>query len=276
MHTTKWLSTLFIFVISCLLSASLWAQTTLEDVVYLKNGSILRGQVLEYDPSANIKIKIKGGSVLVYASTEVLKMEKEEVTESPDVKVVPLEAVESTETVEAIEVWEQHIPEKGFYGTIAIGNIFPTIESNVPLPGFKLDAATGYRVHHAFGIGVGAGVLLDFTQSFLYGYGTIRGDILNKTFSPYYEINVGYGVPLSENSLFLQQQGVQQIDVMRGGLYFRPSIGMRFGSRNQIHTFVDIGIHMQQAYYEGRTWNNFSYTEEYTYFRPSVRVGMLF
>ncbi|MGH1336469.1 MAG: hypothetical protein ACRBFS_10105 [Aureispira sp.] len=278
MFSTKWFSTLIIFAISCFLSAAAWAQTTLEDVVYLKNGSILRGQVLEYDPSANIKIQIKGGSILVYASSDVLKMEKETVV-APEEKnpatITPLETVDTPAEEEEIELWEQDIPEKGIYGTASIGNIFPTINTFVPLPGFTVDGSVGYRIHHLLAVGAGAGVMLDFTQSFIYGFGTIRGDILNKSFSPYYEVNVGYGAPLSEASLG-RVGDVQEITTMRGGLYLRPSIGMRFASRNNIHTFVDIGVHIQSVYYEGRTWNNFSYTENYTYMRPSIRIGMIF
>lgn len=277
MFSTKFLSTLIIFAVSCLFSAAVWAQTTLEDVVYLKNGSVLRGQVLEYDPNVNIKIQIKGGSILVYASSDVLKMEKEPVAapEKKEENVTPIEVVETPADEILMETWEQHVPEKGVYGTVAVGNIFPTLNTWIPLPGFMLDGAVGYRAHHLFSIGAGAGVLLDFTQSFVYGYGTIRGDILNKTFSPYYEINVGYGLPLSMDAP-RNTGNVQSVSNMRGGLYFRPSIGMRFASRNQIHTFVDIGLHMQSYYYEGTTWNNFPFTEQYTYMRPSVRVGMIF
>lgn len=272
MFSAKWLSTFMVFAISCFFSAAVWAQTTLEDVVYLKNGSILRGQVLEYDPSTNIKIQIKGGSILVYASTDVLKMEKEEIV-TPEVKITPLEIVETPE--EEFEVWEQDVPQKGVYGTLSIGNVFPAINSFVPLPGFILDGSVGYRIHHLFAVGGGGGIMLDFTQSFIYGFATIRGDILNKTFSPYYELNVGYGVPLSTVAP-MRGNDIQEVTFMRGGLHLRPSIGMRFASRNKIHTFVDIGLHIQNAYYEGRTWNNFTFIEEYTYMRPSVRVGMVF
>jgi hypothetical protein len=282
MFINKCLSTLFIFVISCLLGAAAWAQTTLEDVVYLKNGSILRGQVLQHDPNTNIKVKIKGGSILVYESSEVLKIEKEEITTEPtDIKVIPLEP--TVDTAEGagediiIETWEQHVPEPGFYGMVAVGNVFPGPNTNlVPFPGFYIDGMVGYRIHHLFAIGVGAGSLLDFSQSFLYGYGNIHGDILNKTFSPYYNIGVGYGQPLSRNSIGFANSGVQEVTEMRGGIYFRPSIGMRFASRNRIHTFVDIGLYYQKVSYAGRTWNNFSYVEEYTYLRPSIRVGMQF
>lgn len=266
----KLMSTFVVFLITCFFSVITLAQTTLEDVVYLKNGSILRGQVLEYTPSTNIEIKIKGGSILIYPSSEVLKIEKEPVVTSE-------EKPETTETL-PVKTWEQHVPSKGLYGTAAIGNIFPVLRTSIPLPGLILDATIGYRFHHLFAIGVGGGIMLDFSQSFIYGHGSIRGAILNKSFSPYYEINAGYGQPLSMITFSNDSgnRGIQQLTVMRGGLYVRPSIGMRFASRNRIHTFIDAGLYIQRVYYEGRTWNNFSYTEQYMYMRPSVRVGMIF
>lgn len=48
-----------------------------EDVVYLKNGSIIRGQVIEMKPNESIKIQTRDGSVFVYSMNEVLKMDKE-------------------------------------------------------------------------------------------------------------------------------------------------------------------------------------------------------
>ncbi|MFK7799793.1 MAG: hypothetical protein AB8E82_20225 [Aureispira sp.] len=277
MFLNKWFSTCILFVISCFFSATLWAQTTLEDVVYLKNGSIIRGQVLEYDPSANVKIQIKGGSILVYASSEVTKMEKVEVKtekEPTNTTVIPLEIIESGENTNKV-IWEQHVPAKGMYGTASVGNTLPSRGSFIPLPGFTLDGTIGYRIHHAFAPAIGVGTMFDFTQSFVYTYASIKGDILNKSFSPYYLIDVGYGAPLSTFAP-VQRGDVQEVTVMQGGLFMRPSIGFRFASRNKIHTFLDIGVHIQNVYYEGRTWNNFTYTEQYTYIRPSIRVGMTF
>jgi hypothetical protein len=205
-------------------------------------------------------------------------MEKEEVKveKTPsNTTVIPLETITSTEITSEPVIWEQHVPAKGIYGTASVGNIMPARESWVPLLGFLLDGTVGYRVHHAFAPAAGVGMMLDFTQSFAYVYGSIQGDILNKSFSPYYLIDVGYGAPLS-NIAPMNRGDVQEVTVMRGGLFIRPSIGFRFASRNKIHAFLDIGVHIQNAYYEGRTWNNFTYTEEYTYMRPSIRVGMTF
>ena len=48
-----------------------------EDVVYLKNGSIIRGVIIEQIPGDSLKIQTPGGSVFVYKMSEVLKIAKE-------------------------------------------------------------------------------------------------------------------------------------------------------------------------------------------------------
>lgn len=58
------------------LTVSGFAQTT-TDVVYLKNGSIIRGLIIEQVPNESLKILTKDGSVFVYQISDVAKMTKE-------------------------------------------------------------------------------------------------------------------------------------------------------------------------------------------------------
>ncbi|MBP5637250.1 MAG: hypothetical protein J6X25_07035 [Bacteroidales bacterium] len=48
------------------------------DCVYLNNGSIIRGAILEQIPGETIKIKTGDGSIFVYQMSEVMKITKEE------------------------------------------------------------------------------------------------------------------------------------------------------------------------------------------------------
>lgn len=50
----------------------------MEDVVYLKNGSIIRGIIIEQIPNESLKVKTKDGSIFVYNMTEVDKITKEQ------------------------------------------------------------------------------------------------------------------------------------------------------------------------------------------------------
>ena len=55
-----------------------FSQEKTRDVLYLKNGSVIKGQITEMNPSTGIKIKTSDGSLFVYKMNKVLKTEKEE------------------------------------------------------------------------------------------------------------------------------------------------------------------------------------------------------
>jgi hypothetical protein len=54
-----------------------------KDVIYLKNGSIVKGNVVEMDPTENLKIVTADGSIFIFRMDEVEKMVKEPATD-PD------------------------------------------------------------------------------------------------------------------------------------------------------------------------------------------------
>lgn len=58
-------------------SSVLIAQSDLEDVVYLKNGSIIRGVIIEQVPNKSIKIQTRDGNIFAYAIEEVERITKE-------------------------------------------------------------------------------------------------------------------------------------------------------------------------------------------------------
>jgi hypothetical protein len=69
-----------------IIATPLLAQVQMEDVVYLKDGTIIRGQILEQVPNVSIKIQTKDGSVFGYKMEDVLKITKEPLKETPPEK----------------------------------------------------------------------------------------------------------------------------------------------------------------------------------------------
>ncbi len=65
-----------------LFSVTVFTQTSTVDILYLKNGSIIRGQVIELSLD-NIKIKTSDGSLFVYTLADLEKMVKEITTLDP-------------------------------------------------------------------------------------------------------------------------------------------------------------------------------------------------
>ena len=62
----------FSILILSVLGSNVFADTI--DVVYLKNGSIIRGMVVETIPNETIKIRTADGSIFVYSLDEVEKI----------------------------------------------------------------------------------------------------------------------------------------------------------------------------------------------------------
>ncbi len=71
----KQITFIFIFVF---ISTCLFSQET-KDIVYLKNGSVIKGEITEMIPNEHIKIKTADGSLFVYSFTEIEKTEKQEI-----------------------------------------------------------------------------------------------------------------------------------------------------------------------------------------------------
>lgn len=88
-------------LVACLtafvVTAPVFAQQT-EDVVHLKNGSIVRGTIIEQIPGESLKIQTQGGSVFVYTMNEIAKISKEPVEMSGRVDAKKDTPVAETET----------------------------------------------------------------------------------------------------------------------------------------------------------------------------------
>lgn len=255
------------FVILLLTTVSLWAQQTQEDVVYLENGSIIRGKVLEYNPKGEIKIEITGGSILVYDASQVVKMEKQDVVQKT-----------TSSTSETKEKPKAHRPpSKGIYHSIMAGTLMGLGEWGDPVPGVSLGYTVGYNFHHLIGVGGGLGIMLLGEHPIIPIYANIRSYFLKTSASPFVDMNIGYGIAL--NSVAGPLGGgssLGQVQTSLGGLYLRPSIGFRFPSRKRTHVTMDFGYVIQFAQYTYLDWNNNDVAEKRIFYRPSLRVGITF
>jgi len=82
---TKYLFSLLLLV---MFSSFAFSQQNYQDVVYLKNGSVIRGMIIEQVPNKSIKIETSDKSLFVYPIDEVEKITKEvAVNDSKSVKL---------------------------------------------------------------------------------------------------------------------------------------------------------------------------------------------
>jgi len=92
---TKTFSAVLIYLLVLLITGyELFAKDDYEDVVYLKNGSIVRGMILEQVPNVSLKIETYDGSLFVYKFDEIEKITKEPIKKDKKgriTRVVPKE-----------------------------------------------------------------------------------------------------------------------------------------------------------------------------------------
>ena len=69
-------------ILLSVVSVICFGQSNYQDVVYLKNGSIIRGVIIEQVPNESIKIETVGGNVFAYKLVEVEKLTKEVIQHS--------------------------------------------------------------------------------------------------------------------------------------------------------------------------------------------------
>lgn len=77
-----------------------------QDVVYLKNGSVVRGIILEQIPGKSLKIQTAGGSQFVYQMAEVEKMTKEAVNATPNQSTSNVKVVAKAPKTKKVVDWK--------------------------------------------------------------------------------------------------------------------------------------------------------------------------
>ena len=172
----------------CLLALVISATTCMvmaQDVVYLKNGSVIKGSVIEMVPNQTIKIQTADGSLFVYQISEVDRVERDNNKRSANDEEIG------------------DYLERGFRGIVDLSSHYGVgdAENNYLL---TASFTPGYQITHFLFVGCGAAptlVLFDNkysdeveTSFILPLYGAIRFDFINARVSPFLDLRSGYSV----------------------------------------------------------------------------------
>lgn len=158
------------------------AQQGLEDVLYLKNGSIIRGEVIEMVPGGSVKIQTADGSLFVFTMAEVERLAKE-----PFKQPVGEPWPDGRDAVVAI------IDVVGYQGMAEIG--YGVGMSSNGVDQFKLNFINGYRFNPRLMAGLGLGLRMYMAEDDSYAMVPVfldaRWSILERKTSPYLALGVG-------------------------------------------------------------------------------------
>jgi len=157
-------------VLVILLSTTLaFAQSNYQDVVYLKDGSIVRGSIIEQIPNKTIKIETVDRSIFVYQTKEIEKLTKE-----------PYQLKKHKKYSKETELPEyKAIIELGYSKFYDYHKI-------------KLNITYNYQLSPYYSLGFGTG--LRYTEDFhtIPVFMNFRTNFTKNNYSPYLSLGLGY------------------------------------------------------------------------------------
>ena len=171
-----------LLVLTLLLSISTYvAAQNYTEVVYLKNGSIIKGVIIEQVPNVSLKIKTGDGSLIICQMSDVTKITKEE-RYTRDYRKDTNDRKAARNTLKGY---------KGFVDFAYIGDVSDYNASKI-----ELSTTHGYQFNNYFF--VGGGVAFNYyTDADLYAapiYANFRANFINKKVTPFADVKAGYAV----------------------------------------------------------------------------------
>ncbi len=233
------------------LSTTIFAQqNNTISVVYLHDGSMIKGQVVQDHVLDVVKVKIIDDTELT----------------------IPLKTVKSIVKIkENVKLLKngKYVQTQGPYKHISLGTLtaWEDDEKEFIVWGASLfQFATGYQFNQfaSFGGGIGMDV---YDKEYFPVYADFRGYILDSKVSPYYALQVGYGI--STDIFNTYSDNISH----RGGAMFHPTIGLRFASFRQIKLVAEAGYKFQ---YDRRTDDRNNTVDKIIYKRLALKIGLLF
>ena len=219
------------------------------DHVYLKNGSVIRGDIKEIDPVDHVKIEDLCGNIWYYKISEVEKITSEPYTTGKKTSKENLNF------------------EPGFVNMTSMGFLAGSA-NNAQIAPFSLLMINGWRFSQGVFAGIGFGVEFLSTNYFPF-FADFRYDLLKGDIVPYIVAKGGYSFPMSSS-----QQENEISYTYYGGALAAAGIGLKIKSRD--HFAWDISLmyrYQNTAYKEAYGWNSQEYKYDDIYNRIELRFG---
>ena len=227
------------------------------DVLYLKDGSVLRGSLAYYIQGQEIAFILSTGDTLRYPQREIKR-------------VVQGGAVLTGKKIKPVKTYD--FRERGTYITFRLGlGVGRTSQSDNTLAPHA-SASAGYQFNRWVGVGGGVGVDAyrpDRSEVIYPLFGEVHGYLSGNRQAPYYALRLGYGLAFAEEE--------NRILEARGGWYVQPSLGMRWGASAGVNFLTTVGLQLQEAEYtrqDGAPGER--RIDELTYRRLHFGLGIVF
>jgi hypothetical protein len=233
-----------------------FAQKNKKDVVYLKSGGIIKGQLVTQNTEA-VKIN-SGGNEWVFKNTEVDSISR--YTRANN---------------------ESGLNKKYFFDTsmgVLVGNSGNS--QNAP---FSFMTSVNFKTCDKLYVGAGLGVDF-FDESYMPAFAQIQYKFRDTRFTPFINLQFGYMVPLEDgpvqpysgyypyySAIYPSPQTNNKLNT-EGGYMINPSFGFQRYASENFGWFFSFGYRYHQLNYSGDN----DYKLEKNFSRLSLKIGIIF
>ena len=224
-----------------------------EDVIYLKDGSIFKGEIQTYEQGGVLVLQLHGGQRLDLLDQDIQKI-VQGIRKPCRERMSPLD-------------------KRQFYHAFYFsGNLGSNLYRSNDW-GIGLEHVSGYWLTDQFGLGLGGGII-QYSADYSWRVAPVFVDIKLKTTKPspfYLGGDIGLGFPIKNESS----------NIMGGtaGERVRIGIGKIWTLRSHTHLSMEISYLHQRTEFESRTWNWWSedmLASNIRFKRYQLRLGFLF
>ncbi len=242
---------LLLFIFLC---GTMQAQdTNTIDMVYLKDGSIFRGTIVEYEPGGILRLRINRTSTITLQDARIKKIVQKGTASGKGGRK------------------EYAFKERGFYNA-TYGNLSISTEfrGNDPVVDVGIHNITGYQFNRFLGVGLGVGMdyyYIGSGENIMPVYVEGRGYLKAKNVSPMYSLAAGYGFAFTNDE--------RNLEIAKGGMMIYPAFGFRLGGSDNANFLLDFGVKIQKAEFTfDRGWE--IEHNRMTFNRFIIRTGLMF
>ena len=250
-----------LLILTVSLSLSMFGQGRKRDVVYLKNGSVLRGTIVLQDPGKLVKLRTSDNSLWVFKIDQI-----DSITRPVPIKI-------------ALKTGYVNLTEMG----VLAGNF-----SNATRAPFTLLNISNWNFSNGFATGIGVGVEFS-NETYLPVVADVRYYLRDKRPLPFVSFQAGYSIPMG-GSYAQTMYAINDIRMSpviypgpippttndpikaKGGFLFNPAVGIQTPINDNLALTFSAGYRWMRYHY-ARSDN---YQLDIDFNRLSLKVGLLF
>ena len=223
------------------------------DIIYLKNGSVINGQIISSLSSGQVKIKTKDNSLWVFESSQIDSISK------------------------AAGGFNQF--RTGYFNLSEAGILVGNSNNKYASP-FSLININGWQFKNGFSLGAGAGVEF-FSETYLPVVADIRYYLKREGVKPFFGIQGGYSFALDkpDKQYVYQSNNIWQgtpanlLDIKaKGGFLLNPCVGFCSSLSENLALTFSAGYRIMRQRYSRED----NYLIDIDYNRLSLKIGLLF